>query len=545
MADFPVEQLGNDDKPIPLGIYSAAECIDKPIEIIEANFLLTLLFPLENLPKAGELTSLLIRERIYKAAFDYCEKNQLPLIGIRHGETLLVYIHDLDLHAALRREDFGLLEKDPDDVRVIRRIIGDNASIGMIADRKQWTIASEIIRQTAQITDQTYPVVDKNIQNAIKEILSVDNLGDKPKNGFRNIEDIYKRNIGNIIGDLVFGDELTPEEAQTIDDFSVSVVNAMQEAQLNPSEDIDEWSGMEQATLNRQQMRQMFDDKITALFTEYIFVDKWVYEGELTPKRKFIFPTGFKFPDTVLGRQIAKLIEAGITDFDHIVDLLADNLTVAILAGTHTTYSALCSMMKHVDGNIDAVADELEALGFTGDRVPSSEEIYQLIKDGKAPELFNFTHEGLRNNGSVVVRTIRKLKKGVKVGTPFGTLNDDMKLVLPIADMGQSEIYWDKPEEFNPHRFGDDLSSLLSRENQDGLVAHFPFEAGGSRGPRVCPGALLAMLEMLTANALLAIFLKKANVTLKKFFALEMTAANISKPVFEWYRIVPKKVVEG
>ncbi|XP_029178682.1 probable cytochrome P450 6a13 [Nylanderia fulva] len=91
-----------------------------------------------------------------------------------------------------------------------------------------------------------------------------------------------------------------------------------------------------------------------------------------------------------------------------------------------------------------------------------------------------------------------------------------MEILIPVLSLQEDPRYWERPEVFNPERFGPDRKHSIER------FAFLPF----GEGPRICVGMRMAQLQM---KACLATFLRKYSLELspKTRTPLKMVASSV------------------
>lgn len=430
------------------------------------------------------------------------------LVGIRIGDQTYYYVKNPSLANEFREAAFELVVKDPDDIRAIATVIGQNANIAITGTDEQsyrrWKMAGQIIRRIAKMDAHSYGVVKQNLDNAVGQIMQ----GKNKLFGLINIKTIFEQNISNIIFEIMFGSDMSADDRATVDSFSKNIVAALMFAQLNPSKQITEWIDYPKSSELRKLMVAMFRSRIELLFANNI------REGQLQVD-------DYQRKGSIMEEQVLALVEGGITDLQEIIDLISDNLIVAVLAGTHTTFNALTSMVSNLqDEHVDNIANEVRAL--FGERDFTPEEIFKAAQNpGKLAYLLRWVHESFRLNSSVVRRTVQQTTTDLIIDGCL--LPSGSKVLLPIHDFGQ--LQWTDPQRFRPERFKYLSTFTYSQADEKGELSHKPFEVG----PRKCPGATMAMVEIMYLIAKLSVELQQNGLGLRSAINIGMDAANIQQ----------------
>lgn len=488
-------------------IYLPDKVVDTPIVMIEDHHLLQRLdrtLGSVALAGLGQLIGMFSKEEVIENARRYCVENGVPMVMFVHRGTPLVYINDASLSHNLRQLDFKILRKADGDA--LASAIGREASIAIDDNYEGWQVASEVVRQLARVTEKTQLLIQKYAFQIRDQILNSAPV--------INVLGVIGTNISHIVNEIAVGEEMQEGDMAIIEDYSKRIVNALTYAQLHPDENPELWKGYEGLVTSREQLKAMFAGYIRQLFDTELNGDQKEEIGKIKDQTK---------QQTVIARQVTQVMGSTVEgqnprEFNYVLELLVQNLIVAILAGTHTTVNALTITLKHLhEGQKDIVDELMEKLGGNLD---DSEVFFQALFDGELPKLYCFLMEALRLDASVVHKTIRYADMDIL--TPAGKIPAGVHIVLPIQGHGHNPHVWVDPEKFEPSRFYELMNGFKSTIRDEGVVKHAPFETG----PRGCPGWKLAMAEMAYTIAALALGLQKEGKTLR-MGALSIVAANV------------------
>lgn len=216
--------------------------------------------------------------------------------------------------------------------------------------------------------------------------------------------------------------------------------------------------------------------------------------------------------DDLLSRLMDATDEAGgMTDID-----LRDEAMTLFLAGHETTALALTYALRLLAEHPDACArTESELEQVLGGRAPDAEDL------SKLPFTRAVIQETLRLYPPAWVIP-REAKDDVVVSGwmfPRG-----IQVFIPLYTIQRDRRWFDEPERFLPERFlpGGAVEQKLERKELPRFV-YFPFGAG----PRVCIGQHFAVLEAVTA---LAVLLGRARFALPSAMPLTVQPAITLRP---------------
>lgn len=165
---------------------------------------------------------------------------------------------------------------------------------------------------------------------------------------------------------------------------------------------------------------------------------------------------------------------------------LRDELITLLLAGHETTASTL-SWTLHLVGQHPEVAERLhaEAVSVLGDRLPEFDDLHRLTYTGMV------ISEAMRLYPPVWILPRLSLAPD-EVGGYHVPAGADV-LVCPYT-LHRHPDFWDRPDEFDPERFGSEQAAARSR------YAYIPFGAG----PRFCVGNSLGLMEAVFVIAMIS-----------------------------------------
>ncbi|KAG1673016.1 hypothetical protein FOA52_005946 [Chlamydomonas sp. UWO 241] len=214
---------------------------------------------------------------------------------------------------------------------------------------------------------------------------------------------------------------------------------------------------------------------------------------------------------------------------------LRDDLLSMLVAGHETTGSALTWTMYLLAQNPDCMAKATAEV----DRVLATRDTPTLADYGQLKYIMRSVNESMRLYPHPPVLLRRALVED-ELTTTKGDKYKVVKgqdVMISVYNIHHSPAVWDEPERFNPERFEGGLDGPVPSEtNTD--YKYIPF----SGGPRKCVGDQFALMEAVTA---MAVLLKQFDFTMVPNQEIKMTTGATIHTSNGLYMNVKKRVAVG